>query len=465
VSLLLEALQNAAKNREAAAPEGGVGPSNAAKESAAELSLEPMPEPAQTQAGARTRAASRNQNQSTPADDGRERAAGAGSQQAQTVLRAGARLARPSIFSWIARRPLVAFSTASGLFAIGYGVYLYLQITNPGIFIAYRTPTPPTPVVPTVPARQPPAALPAPPTIPSMATSTPAPGLPGPTFTPAPRALPPSTSTIGSAPLVAPPSATSPAPARAPAPPAQATPAPTTNAVSPTPTPAVKPARARRAAAARPAAKPVSSEGIAPSATSQVIPVSRTLVSAHQALEKGQLDDAERMYRQSLVSDPRSIDAMLGLATTLTQQNKADAATQSYLRVLEQDPRNAFAQAGLLNITGRIDPAAAEERLKQLIAREPSGFLHFSLGNLYAEQGRWAGAQAAYFQAHNLAPDNPDYAFNLAIGLEHVSQPKIALNYYRRAVSLAQARGHAQFDSGKVQARIRSIETALAETP
>lgn len=465
MSLLLEALQNAARNREAAAPEGGASPSNAAKESAAELSLEPMPEPAQAQAGARNQAASRNQNQSTPADDARERAAGAGSQQAQTVLRAGARLARPSIFSWIARRPLVAFSTASGLFAIGYGVYLYLQITNPGIFIAYRTPTPPTPVVPTVPARQPPAALPAPPTIPPMATSAPAPGLPGSTFTPAPGALPPSTSTIASAAPVAPPSATSPAPARAPAPPAQATPAPTTNAVSPTPTPAVKPARARRAAAARHAAKPVSSEGIAPSATSQVIPVSRTLVSAHHALEKGQLDDAERMYRQSLVSDPRSIDAMLGLATTLTQQNKADAATQHYLRVLEQDPRNAFAQAGLLNITGRVDPAAAEARLKQLIAREPSGFLYFSLGNLYAEQGRWAGAQAAYFQAHNLAPDNPDYAFNLAIGLEHVSQPRIALNYYRRAVSLAQARGHAQFDSGKVQTRIRSIETALSETP
>jgi tetratricopeptide (TPR) repeat protein len=171
------------------------------------------------------------------------------------------------------------------------------------------------------------------------------------------------------------------------------------------------------------------------------------------------------MYRQSLASDPRSIDAMLGLATTLTQQNSADAATQFYLRVLEQDPRNAFAQAGLLNITGRVDPAAAEARLKQLIAREPSGFLYFSLGNLYAEQGRWAGAQAAYFQAHNLAPDNPDYAFNLAIGLEHVSQPKIALNYYRRAVSLAQARGHAQFDSAKVQTRIRNIESALAETP
>jgi hypothetical protein len=64
-----------------------------------------------------------------------------------------------------------------------------------------------------------------------------------------------------------------------------------------------------------------------------------------------------------------------------------------------------------------------------------------------------------------MAPDNPDYAFNLAIGLEHLSQPKLALDYYRRAVSIAQARGNAQFALAPVQARIRNLETAIAERP
>jgi tetratricopeptide (TPR) repeat protein len=201
------------------------------------------------------------------------------------------------------------------------------------------------------------------------------------------------------------------------------------------------------------------------SVTGRIVPVDSNVLSGFEALGKGQLDQAERMYRQALSSDPRNVDALLGLASSLAQQQRGNDATQLYMRVLEIEPRNAFAQAGLLNVAGRVDPGAAEGRLKSLIAREPSAFLYFSLGNLYSEQGQWAAAQSAYFQAHTMSPDNPDYAFNLAVGLEHLSQSKIALDYYRRAVALAQSRGHAQFDTSRVEGRIRSLEATLAQRP
>ena len=70
-----------------------------------------------------------------------------------------------------------------------------------------------------------------------------------------------------------------------------------------------------------------------------------------------------------------------------------------YLKVLELDPRNALAQAGLIGIVGRADPLAAETRVKQLIARDPSAYLYFTLGNIYIDQNRWPDAQQAYFQA------------------------------------------------------------------
>jgi tetratricopeptide (TPR) repeat protein len=110
---------------------------------------------------------------------------------------------------------------------------------------------------------------------------------------------------------------------------------------------------------------------------------------------------------------------------------------------------------------GRADPAASESRLKSLIAREPSPFLHFVLGNLHADQSQWAQAQQAYFQAHHLEPDNPDYAYNLAIGLDHLRQPKLALNYYRRAESLASAQGRSNFNLSHARERIRALTTQL----
>src|SRR5262249_1590667 len=133
-----------------------------------------------------------------------------------------------------------------------------------------------------------------------------------------------------------------------------------------------------------------------------------------------------------------------------------------YLQVLESDPRNAAAQSGLISLLGRADPTAAEARLKQLISREPSAFLYFTLGNLYADQSQWAGAQQAYFQAHHLDPGNPNYVYNLAVGLEHVSQPKLALGFYRRAVQLAAAApGRTQFNTAQAQERISKLASQV----
>ena len=120
------------------------------------------------------------------------------------------------------------------------------------------------------------------------------------------------------------------------------------------------------------------------------------------------------------------------------------------------------AMVGLIALLGSADPVAAETKLKQLISREPSGFLYFTLGNLYAEQGLWSQAQYAYFQAYQLDPDNPDYAYNLAVGLEHLGQSRPALDHYRKALDLSFKKGRANFDQelaiervGQLSARIR----------
>lgn len=178
---------------------------------------------------------------------------------------------------------------------------------------------------------------------------------------------------------------------------------------------------------------------------------------AYAAFQGGQYATAKTLYQEAVRADPKNADTLLGLAAIAASEGNNAEASQFYLKALERDPRNPVAQAGVLGMVGRADPASAEVRLKSLIAKEPSAYLYSVLGALYAEQSQWTNAQSAYFQAHHLTPDNADYAFNLAISLEHVSQPKLALAHYRKALEFAHARS--SFDRAAAQNRIAELQS------
>ncbi|HYR05704.1 MAG TPA: tetratricopeptide repeat protein, partial [Gallionella sp.] len=111
------------------------------------------------------------------------------------------------------------------------------------------------------------------------------------------------------------------------------------------------------------------------------------------------------------------------------------AAARYFGRVLALDPRNALANAGMSALN--TDDDYNESRLKILLHEQGnSAALHFALGNLYARQSRWGEAQQAYFNAYALEPGNAEYAFNLAVSLDHLGQKKLAVQHYQLAIQL-----------------------------
>lgn len=184
--------------------------------------------------------------------------------------------------------------------------------------------------------------------------------------------------------------------------------------------------------------------------------VSDGVLAAYDLLQAGHYEQARQAYERLRVAQPANADILLGLAVVAQNQNRNEDAAQFYLRALELDPRNAFAQTGLIGLIGRADPAAAETKLKQLIQQQPAPYLHFALGNVLASQGRWTEAQAAYFEAQRLDTDSADYAFNLAVSLEHVNQPRSAAEYYQRALRLAQGRA-VHFDPAQARSRLQKL--------
>lgn len=177
---------------------------------------------------------------------------------------------------------------------------------------------------------------------------------------------------------------------------------------------------------------------------------------AYQARTAASWRAARQQYEAVLQQDATNRDALLGLAAVAQRQQQGAQAARCTCVCRRSIPDDGEALAGLIGLEpGRR--GASEAKLKAILARTPdSGPRLFKLGNVYAKQRRWNEAQQQFFRAYSAVPGNPDYAFNLAVGLDRLNQPKLAATYYQRALALAQT-APAAFDRTVAQARLREL--------
>jgi tetratricopeptide (TPR) repeat protein len=184
-------------------------------------------------------------------------------------------------------------------------------------------------------------------------------------------------------------------------------------------------------------------------------PVNEQVFLAYEAFVRKDFPEALQGYMKVLDSDPNNRDALAGLGAIAVVFSRLDEANRIYARMLERDPLDAVAQAGLLACN--TNTPENEARIKTLLERQPGAhFLHFALANQYVAQSRWPEAQQAFFDAFRLDPENPDYAFNLAVSLEHLRQPRLAAEHYQRALNLSERRPSA-FDQNTARTRVRQL--------
>jgi Flp pilus assembly protein TadD len=320
------------------------------------------------------------------------------------------------------RRPFYLTLSALALVGLGYGGYVWWQMRP-------RYSVPPAEV------QAPPVATPAQPATASAPVAAPSPPV-----------------------AVAPPPA--PAPQAAVAAPARAV-VPGIPPIQPV-RPRPRSQQASGVLASPPALKPEPSSeptaSVAPIAiNAPTLAVDPLVEQAYQAFQRNELAVARDGYQRALAREPTNRDALLGLAAIDVRGGQLSSAEARYLKLLEIDPRDSHALASLIALRGQLDPVASESRLKSLIASLPeAALLHFSLGNQYAQQSRWPEAQAAYFKAHSVDPENADYAFNLAVSLDQLHQGKLALEFYQRALALTDKRA-ASFNPAHARLRVQEL--------
>ena len=95
------------------------------------------------------------------------------------------------------------------------------------------------------------------------------------------------------------------------------------------------------------------------------------LEQGYGALVQGRLGEAAQAYGRALANNPQERDALLGLAYIAQRQGREEEARGYYHQVLRHEPGNPVARAGLLSLGAAADPQLTISRAREVAEQYP----------------------------------------------------------------------------------------------
>jgi tetratricopeptide (TPR) repeat protein/2-polyprenyl-3-methyl-5-hydroxy-6-metoxy-1,4-benzoquinol methylase len=181
--------------------------------------------------------------------------------------------------------------------------------------------------------------------------------------------------------------------------------------------------------------------------------------------QRGQLAQAESLYRQILTASPQHLDALNLLGLAALQGGRTEEAIALIARAIGLNDRiadfhNNIAEA--YRRAGRLD--AAVEHFAKAAELEPT-FLeaHQNLANTLRSQGAWDRAAAHYRHVVALKPDFAEAHNDLGIALKEQGEVEAAAAAFERAAGLKPDFAEAHNNLGNAWRALDRREPALAQ--
>jgi len=166
-----------------------------------------------------------------------------------------------------------------------------------------------------------------------------------------------------------------------------------------------------------------------PAATPEVMRGERLLVN-------GQLDEAERAFKQALDENPEDARAWLDLGLTLEAREDVRGARKAYQKAVALDPAfaEAFNNLGVLQRESG-DLASAIASLERAVELDPDfTAARFNLGLAYEDAERIDEAEREYQATVEQTPGDPVPRINLAMMYLDANRPEDAAGQLRACV-------------------------------
>jgi|CZKF01.1.fsa_nt_gi tetratricopeptide (TPR) repeat protein len=220
--------------------------------------------------------------------------------------------------------------------------------------------------------------------------------------------------------------------------------------------------------------------------------------SAIQLHQRGQLPEAERIYRQILDFDPHHADSLHLLGVLAHQVGRDEIAVELILKAIAVDRRPAAFHSNLgtaYQALGKLEEAAtsyeralilnpelaeaqmnlgavreaqgkheqAEMRFRRALALRPNlAEAHVNLGNILQAQGKLEEAVASHERALAIKPGSAEAIFNHANALQAQGKLEDAVAEYGRAIGLKPGMAEAFGNMGNALLALKKLDDAEA---
>ena len=195
---------------------------------------------------------------------------------------------------------------------------------------------------------------------------------------------------------------------------------------------------------------------------------------AIQFHQRGQLAEAERIYRQILDLDPHHADSLHLLGVLAHQVGRDNIAVELIRKAIVSDKRPTAYHSNLgtaLQALGKLEEAAV--CYKQALALKPDlAEAQMNLGAVLQAQGKFEEAEALFRRALALRPDLSEAHVNLGNTLQAQGKLEEAVASHERALALKPEYAEACFNlgntrqaQGKLDEAVASYRRALALKP
>ncbi|MFL6207598.1 MAG: aspartyl protease family protein [Pyrinomonadaceae bacterium] len=165
----------------------------------------------------------------------------------------------------------------------------------------------------------------------------------------------------------------------------------------------------------------------------------KALVRAERALRAGELETAEKIYRELIAKDTTDVDARLGLSYTLYKRRNLRDAYDAAGRVIAMNPLSARAHALLgstLLATGDF-ALSIEEFRTALSFKEDEALAIAGLSMINFYENRPHVALMGLRRALEIEPDEPDFIFSYAQAAARSERYREAADAYERFLRIA----------------------------